>query len=115
MQCYESDVFKYIRFLSDSFLKEKILYIWNDACVNRLQERGVFVHGDMALGNIIYENNKLAGIIDFGTMSIGDPSCDLILAWTFFDQESRDIFLKNTMYDRNTIVRSMGGLYGKPY
>ena len=31
-------------------------------------------------------------MIDFGTSGVGDPSCDLAIAWTLFEGESRQVF-----------------------
>ncbi len=31
-------------------------------------------------------------MIDFGTAAIGDPACDLVIAWLFFDGHSRQVF-----------------------
>ena len=31
-------------------------------------------------------------MIDFGTSGVGDPGCDLVIAWTLFRGESRDAF-----------------------
>jgi aminoglycoside phosphotransferase (APT) family kinase protein len=34
----------------------------------------------------------LSAVIDFGTSGVGDPSCDLAIAWTLFGGESREVF-----------------------
>jgi aminoglycoside phosphotransferase (APT) family kinase protein len=52
----------------------------------------VWVHGDLLPGNIIVQNNRLTAIIDFSDIGMGDPSCDLIIAWCLFNEESRIIF-----------------------
>jgi len=31
-------------------------------------------------------------MIDFGTCGVGDPACDLVMAWTYFEGEARDAF-----------------------
>ncbi len=33
----------------------------------------------------------LTAVIDFGTCGIGGPACDLVIAWTLFDRDSREI------------------------
>nr|WP_231290014.1 phosphotransferase [Rickettsia australis] len=38
------------------------------------------------------KNGKLDAIIDFGGMIVGDPACDLVIIWTFFQNEARKVF-----------------------
>ncbi len=44
----------------------------------------VWFHGDIASGNLLVNDGRLAGVIDFGTSGVGDPACDLVIAWTLF-------------------------------
>ncbi len=46
---------------------------------------GVWIHGDPAPGNLLSRDGRLSAVIDFGTMAVGDPACDLIAAWNWFD------------------------------
>ena len=49
------------------------------------------------------QNHHFYGLIDFGVMGTGDPACDYAMAWTYFDKQSRKIFLdglKEDMIDR---------------
>lgn len=58
----------------------------------------VWIHGDFLPGNILVQNNRLSAVIDFSDVGIGDPACDLIIAWSLFGSHSRKIFresLKN--------------------
>lgn len=41
-------------------------------------------------------------------MGTGDPSCDLVMAWTFFDKESRQIFVQHLGLDKDTWDRAKG-------
>jgi aminoglycoside phosphotransferase (APT) family kinase protein len=34
----------------------------------------------------------LAAVIDFGTCGVGDPACDLAIAWTLLTAEGRQVF-----------------------
>jgi aminoglycoside phosphotransferase (APT) family kinase protein len=52
-------------------------------------------------------DGKLHAIIDFGCMSVGDPACDLVLAWNFFDKESRETFQNTLSIDEATWIRAM--------
>ena len=52
----------------------------------------VWVHGDYLPGNIVIQNNRLAAVIDFSDLGIGDPACDLIIAWSLLNSQSRNVF-----------------------
>ena len=52
----------------------------------------VWAHGDIAVGNLLARDGRLSAVIDFGCCAAGDPSCDLVLAWVFFADESRAAF-----------------------
>lgn len=54
----------------------------------------VWIHGDIALGNLLVRDGNLCAVIDFGIMGIGDPACDYAIAWTFFDEENKNTFWK---------------------
>ena len=49
----------------------------------------VWIHGDPAPGNVLAIDGRLSAVIDFGTVAVGDPACDLIAAWTFFSADAR--------------------------
>ena len=55
---------------------------------------------------LLVKNGKLAAVIDFGVLGVGDPSCDYAMAWTFFEEESRQRFLKKL--DQRMIDRACG-------
>lgn len=44
----------------------------------------VWVHGDMLPGNLLMEGGHLRAVIDFSGLGIGDPACDMMIAWRFF-------------------------------
>jgi aminoglycoside phosphotransferase (APT) family kinase protein len=68
----------------------------------------VWVHGDIAPGNLLIQDGRLCGVIDFGMLGVGDPACDLTMAWTFFDAESRVVFLTAMECDEGTCNRARG-------
>ena len=43
---------------------------------------GLWVHGDLHPGNLLVRNGTLAGVLDFGSLGVGDPAVDLMAAWT---------------------------------
>ncbi|MGN6684613.1 MAG: aminoglycoside phosphotransferase family protein [Devosia sp.] len=52
----------------------------------------VWLHGDIAAGNLLQCEGQLAAVIDFGGCAVGDPACDLVIAWVFLDGAGRDSF-----------------------
>ena len=47
-------------------------------------------------------------MIDFGTSGVGDPACDLAIAWTLFAGESRESFRAALPLDDATWARGRG-------
>lgn len=88
--------------------REKCLEIWNRAISTKWMKEPVWIHGDIAPGNLLVTNGKLSAVIDFGVMAVGDPAADLAMAWTFFDDKSRDIFLNTIGLDKDTVDRARG-------
>lgn len=87
----------------------KISEIWNKALESEWRNKPVLVHGDIAPGNLLIDSEgKLSGVIDFGMLGVGDPSCDLAMAWTFFDDESRQVFKRSMALDEETWERGRG-------
>lgn len=82
------------------------LDLWIKACATKWQKPSVWIHGDFASGNILIKDNKLSGVIDFGGMGIGDPACDLVIAWTFLKEKSRKIFKNTIELDPDTWLRA---------
>lgn len=68
----------------------------------------VWFHGDMLPGNLLFERGRLSAVIDFGMLAVGDPACDLMIAWGLFSGESRDMFHKALGVDDATWKRGRG-------
>jgi aminoglycoside phosphotransferase (APT) family kinase protein len=52
----------------------------------------VWIHGDLCPGNLLAADGRLAAVIDFGGLAVGDPACDLIVAWNLFIGPARDAY-----------------------
>lgn len=68
----------------------------------------VWFHGDMLPGNLLFERGRLSAVIDFGGLGIGDPACDLMIAWGLFSSESREAFRAELGVDDATWARGRG-------
>jgi aminoglycoside phosphotransferase (APT) family kinase protein len=69
---------------------------------------GVWLHGDLNEGNLLAQHGRLSAVIDFGTMAVGDPACDVMVAWTLLTAESRDVFRSALPVDDATWTRGRG-------
>ncbi len=68
----------------------------------------MWFHGDMAVNNLLVHEGRLVGVIDFGCCGVGDPACDLVLAWTLFSGESRAVFRAGLAADTRLWARARG-------
>lgn len=66
--------------------------IWAGALDARWDGVDSWFHGDVAEGNLLLNDGQLAAVIDFGTCGVGDPACDLAIAWTLLTAEARRAF-----------------------
>lgn len=82
-----------------------LLAAWDDALASRTPARQVWVHGDISVGNLLVCNGQLCGVIDFGQLCVGDPACDLAIAWTLFDESARTTFRSTLALDEGTWIR----------
>jgi len=82
--------------------------IWDEALATSWDRAPVWIHGDVAAGNLLLQDAKLHAVIDFGCCAVGDPACDLVAAWTIFDAGSADLFQKRLQLDDATWQRARG-------
>jgi aminoglycoside phosphotransferase (APT) family kinase protein len=92
LKVYEDQVQRSLKILYDKIDIKKASNIWNQAIENPWDQIDVWVHGDISLGNALFQNQKLHAIIDFSCIAVGDPSCDLAIAWSDFNKDARKIF-----------------------
>ncbi len=92
----------------DIFNENVLIEIWGLAIDSKWDSEPVWVHGDIAPGNILVKDGKLCAVIDFGILGVGDPACDAAMAWTFFDENSRSIFKNVLNMDEGTWNRARG-------
>ncbi len=93
---------------TNTFNKHLLKEIWELALASKWANAPVWVHGDLAPGNLLIKNGEMFAVIDFGILGVGDPSCDATMAWTFFDESSRKVFQKALNFDEETWNRARG-------
>ena len=82
--------------------------VWDEALAATWHGPAVWFHGDVAEGNLLVRDGRLSAVIDFGTSGVGDPACDLVLAWTFLSGTSRRAFRDAVGQDDAAWARARG-------
>jgi aminoglycoside phosphotransferase (APT) family kinase protein len=82
--------------------------IWDRALRSTWDRDPVWFHGDVARGNLLVAHGTLSALLDFGTSGIGDPACDLALAWTDLDAPARAVYRAELGLDDDTWHRGRG-------
>jgi len=108
LSIYEGQARESMNSVSELYDTKLLTEIWELSVSTKYDKTLVWVHGDIAVGNLLAKNGKLCAVIDFGTMGTGDPSSDLVIAWNFLDAKSRAVFFDEMNFDRGTINRARG-------
>jgi aminoglycoside phosphotransferase (APT) family kinase protein len=105
---YEQETYDAIDALGDEIDRDAVLAAWDDAMATEWERDPVWVHGDVAVGNLLVRDGRLAGVIDFGSSGVGDPACDVVIAWALLAGESRAAFRRTLDVDDGTWARGRG-------
>ena len=62
-------------------------------------------HGDLAAENLLVRDGTLTAVLDFGGLSVGDPTVDLVVAWEVLDPPARELFRRQVGVDDATWLR----------
>jgi aminoglycoside phosphotransferase (APT) family kinase protein len=68
----------------------------------------VWHHGDLDVRNWLVRDGRISGVIDWGSMGVGDPACDVMVAWKLHSREARDAFREALPTDDATWERARG-------
>jgi aminoglycoside phosphotransferase (APT) family kinase protein len=68
----------------------------------------VWIHGDLDSRNLLVEGGRLSGVIDFGCLGVGDPACEVMVAWKLLSPDARELFRSVLAVDDATWARSRG-------
>jgi aminoglycoside phosphotransferase (APT) family kinase protein len=71
---------------------DAVMAVWETALNAGFDGPAVWVHGDVVASNLLVTDGELSAVIDFGCSAVGDPACDLAIAWTLFSGSSRTAF-----------------------
>jgi aminoglycoside phosphotransferase (APT) family kinase protein len=68
----------------------------------------VWHHGDLDVRNWLVREGRITGVIDWGSMGVGDPACDVMVAWKLHSPAARDAFRDALWVDDATWERARG-------
>jgi len=72
------------------------------------EDAPVWIHGDLDSRNLLVEQGRLSSVIDFGCLGVGDPACDVMVAWKVLSADTRDIFRAELSVDEASWARGRG-------
>ena len=87
---------------------DAVTAVWEAALEAKWHGTPVWLHGDVSAANLLVRDGRLNAVIDFGSSGVGDPACDLTIAWTLFSGEGRDTFCAALPVDGATWARGRG-------
>jgi aminoglycoside phosphotransferase (APT) family kinase protein len=88
---------------------ERATAIWNEAlAAPEWHGSPVWIHGDIDARNLLVLDGNISAVIDFGGLGVGDPACDLSVAWNLLDAEAREGIRAALGVDDATWIRGRG-------
>jgi len=108
LRLYDGETRTALEALKDDIDVVAVTAVWGEALRTGWDRPNVWVHGDVAPGNLLIDGGKLCAVIDFGCLGVGDPACDLVLAWTFLEEQGRKTFRGRLGLDDATWARARG-------
>jgi aminoglycoside phosphotransferase (APT) family kinase protein len=105
---YDAQARRALKALHGEIDTARAAQVWAEALAAVWPGPPVWVHGDVADGNLLVDRGRLSAVIDFGCSAVGDPACDTVIAWTFLSGDSRRMFQSRLPVDRATWARGRG-------
>jgi len=95
--------------MADSIDADKVIEAWEAALAEPDWNRPpVWIHGDLDARNLLVQDGRITGVLDWGAACVGDPACDVKVAWAVLDAETRPIFRDLLGIDDATWARGRG-------
>ncbi len=92
LSIYDTETRQAIAALHGKLDTNAVTAVWEAALRATWLGAPVWLHGDVSAGNLLVQDGHLSAVIDFGCSGVGDPACDLTIAWTLFSGGSREAF-----------------------
>jgi aminoglycoside phosphotransferase (APT) family kinase protein len=68
----------------------------------------LWIHGDLDARNLLVRDGRLSAVLDFGSLGVGDPACDVMVAWKMLPPDARKLFREALSVDDATWARGRG-------
>jgi aminoglycoside phosphotransferase (APT) family kinase protein len=81
-----------VELVADEIDASAALDVWEAALCARPAGAAVWLHGDLKADNLIARDGELAGVIDWGLASVGDPSADYATAFSWVSPVAKNGF-----------------------
>jgi aminoglycoside phosphotransferase (APT) family kinase protein len=108
LETYDAETRTAVAAVGDLLDADTATAVWETALAATWHGPPVWVHGDVAAGNLLVRDGRLGAVIDFGSSGVGDPACDVTIAWTLLSGESREAFRAALRLDAATWARGRG-------
>ncbi|MET8309391.1 MULTISPECIES: aminoglycoside phosphotransferase family protein [unclassified Micromonospora] len=108
LSTYDAETRAAIEAHRDRLPVDAVTGIWQAALDATWAGPPVWFHGDVASGNLLVRDGRLAAVIDFGCCGVGDSACDTVIAWTLLYGASRAAFRDALGVDEATWARGRG-------
>lgn len=105
---YDPETRDAIATLDSKIDTDAVTAVWEAALKATWHGLPIWLHGDVSAANLLVKKGRLSAVIDFGCSGVGDPACDLTIAWTLFSEESRVAFRAALPVDGATWARGRG-------
>jgi aminoglycoside phosphotransferase (APT) family kinase protein len=95
--------------LADEVDMDAVTAAWDDAlAAPEWQRAPVWIHGDLDARNLLVRDGRLSAVIDWGSAGVGDPACDVMVAWKLLPPDARGVFRAALDIDDATWRRGRG-------
>lgn len=105
---YDTETREAISTLGTDIEGRRAKRVWEEALRAPWERPAVWVHGDVTPSNLLAVDGRMSAVIDFGGCAVGDPACDLTMAWTTFAGDARGVFRAGIGLDAGTWARARG-------
>jgi aminoglycoside phosphotransferase (APT) family kinase protein len=95
--------------LAEELDTDAVTAMWDDAlAAPEWEGPPVWIHGDLDARNLLVQDGRLSAVIDWGSAGVGDPACDVMVAWKVLPPGARDAFRDALEIDDATWRRGRG-------
>lgn len=104
----DADVRKCLAQLTEGDHRDDLIEIWNEMMTMPPWDGtgAVWMHGDVAPGNLLFRGGWLVAAIDWSELGVGDPASDLQVAWNMLGPDARRVLRESMQVDDVTWERA---------